>query len=454
MAELSLNDALKLAVKSHTEGKLQQAEYLYRKILEINPNNANALHLFGVIAHQMGRHEESIKYIKKAIKLNPNAAFYYGNLAMAYDSLGKEEESASNFIRALEIDPKYDKAYLAHYNLSVFYMDKRKINEAIEHYNKAIELNGDFFDAYWNRGLALLLLGRFKEGFEGYEYRFKKEDPSDSRIFGKPKWDGSSLNGKRILILSEQGFGDNINFARYASLVKDRGGYVILECKKELRRLFENLKGLDKIILKEKGIMPNIEFDFYIHLMSLPRIFDTSLNNIPNTSPYLRADFELVKKFKEKFNSNNFKIGIVWAGNPNQENDKNRSTTFEKFKVLKEIPGSELVSLQVGKASCQLNDLSVIDVSNEITDFADTAAVIANLDLVISVDTSVAHLAGATGKPIWMLLSYVHDLRWMLDRRDSVWYDSMKLFRQPKLGDWDSVFNDVSNELKNLLRSR
>lgn len=452
MAELSVNDALKLAAKNHAEGKLQEAEFLYRKILEVNPNNADALHLLGVIAHQTGKHEDAVRDIGKAIQLNPNVAFYYGNLGMAYDALEKEEESAKNFIKALEIDPKYNKAYLAHYNLGIFYMDRKKINEAIEHYDKAIELNKNFFEAYWNRGIALLLLGRFKEGFEGYEYRFKKENPTDSRVFDKPKWDGSSLNGKRILILAEQGFGDNINFARYAQLVKDKGGHIILECKKELIRLFENLSGIDEFAIKGKNVS-DIKFDFYIHLMSLPGIFNTNLDNVPNKSAYLEADSKLVQKFKTKLKNDKFKIGIVWAGNPKQENDKNRSTGFEKFKILKGISKIELVSLQVGEALRQLNDKSVIDMSNEITDFADTAAIIANLDLVISVDTSVAHLAGAMGKPVWMLLSYVHDWRWLLDRKDSPWYPSMRLFRQPKLGDWDFVFNDVCNELRNLLTS-
>src|SRR3989344_9016096 len=360
MGDLNLNQALSLAVKYHQEGNLDKAEIIYREILDGDQNNAEALHLLGLIAHQKGKHEKAIIFINKAIEINPNSALFYSNLGMIYDVLGKEEESAVNFQKALEINPKHNKAFLAHYNLGVFYSDKGRINQALEHYNKALELNGNFAEAHWNKGLVLLLLGRFKEGWKEYEYRFKKEKPSDSRVFDKPKWDGSSLKGKRILVLSEQGFGDNINFIRYISLVKERGGHVIFECKKGLKKLFECFFGIDEIVEKDNEVIPNIEFDFYIHLMSLPGIFNTSLGSIPNMVPYLRVPLA-AKKFKTEFNNNDFNIGIVWAGNPNQMNDKNRSTRFDKFKILKKIPGIKLFSLQKGEGAKQFNDSEIIN---------------------------------------------------------------------------------------------
>jgi len=451
--KFTISQALNLAVKNHTEGKLNKAEYIYRKIVEKDPYNPDALHLLGLISYQVGNYEDAVNYISKAIQLKSNIAIFYGNLGMTYDALGKEEESAINFKKALEINPQYDKAHLAHYNLGVFFKDKGKIIEALEHYDKAIELDENFFEAHWNRSLILLLLGRFNEGWEEFEYRFKKEKPTDSRVFNKPKWNGSSLEGKKILIVSEQGFGDDIQFIRYVPLVKEKGGYVILECKKEFRKLFENFPGVDKLVEKEDKI-PNVEFDFYIHLMSLPRVFNTNLNIIPNKTPYLKANPRLVKEFQAKFNTNNFKIGIVWSGNPNQDNDMNRSITFDKFKLLKEIPGVDLFSLQKEEVSQQLNDHKIINIADDIEDFMDTASVIENLDLIISVDTSVAHLAGAMGKPVWTLLSFTSDWRWLLDRDDSPWYPSMKLFRQQKLGDWDSLLNEVSKELRILLDRR
>ncbi len=450
--KLAINDALNLAVKYHKEGRLKQAEILYRKILVEDSNNADAMHLLGVIVHQLGKHEEAIAYISKAIKLNPNNAIYYNNLAMVYDSLNREEESTKNFKRALEIDSNHTNAHLAYYNLGVCYADKGDITSALEYYDKAIELNRNFYDARWNRGLLLLTSGRFEEGWREYECRFKKKSPTDSRVFDKPQWDGSSLKGRRILILSEQGLGDSIQFMRYIPLVKDKVGYVIYECKKELRRLFDDFPGIDEIVEKEKNTIPNVKFDTYTYLMSLPGIFNTSLDNIPNKIPYLKANPGLAKNFKLEFNNDNFKVGIVWAGNPEQDNDKNRSTTFEKFKALKNIQGIQLYSLQKGEAEKQLDDSAIINMADKINDFADTAAIIENLDLVISVDTSVAHLAGAMGKPVWTLLTFMPDWRWLLDRNDSPWYPNMKLFRQQKLGDWDSMFDEVSEELANLVK--
>lgn len=452
MSEISIKDALNIAVKNHNEGKLKEAEIIYRKILDKYPENSDALHLLGLIAHQNNKNNEAVKLIEKAIQINSKLSIYHGNLGMVYDALGKEEESARCYIKAIEINNKYKKAHLAHYNLGIFFRNKGEIEKALEHFNKAIELNEDFPDAHWNRSLILLLIGNLIEGWKDYEYRFKKQNPSDSRIFKKPKWDGSSLNGKKILIISEQGYGDNIQFIRYIPLVKERGAYIILECRKELEGLLREFPGIDEIIIKEKNSVPNIDFDYYIHVMSLPAIFNTSISNIPNKVPYIKADHKLVEKFRMIMNKGDFKIGISWAGNPDQENDKNRSTQFEKFKFLKEFPKVGVYSLQKGEASRQLNDLDIVDLTDEINNFSDSAAAIENLDLIITVDTAVAHLAGAMGKPVWTVLTFMPDWRWFIDRNDSPWYPSMKLFRQQKHGDWDGVFNKVKNELRSLLK--
>lgn len=450
--ELTISQALNIAVKYHNKGELNEAEFIYRKVIEKNPNNSDAWHLLGLVEYQRGKYKNAIKKIGKAIQLNPAPAIYYGNLGMVYDASGNEEESIKNFEKALEINPAYDNAYLAYYNLGISLKDKGKITEALEHFNKSIKLNQEFPDAHWNRSLILLLLGRFEEGWKEYEYRFKKKSPTDPRIFNKPQWTGSSLQGKKILVVSEQGAGDNIQFIRYLPFVKEKGGHIILECPKDLKRLFESIPYIDEFIEKKQNIVPNIEFDCYIHLMSLPRIFSTDISTIPNKIPYLKANCELNKDIKEKINTPKFKIGINWAGNPNQDNDKNRSTTLEKFMCLKQVPGITLFSLQKGIASKQLSDPSIINLEGSIKDFADLAFMIGNLDLVISVDTSVAHLAGAVGKPIWTLLSFNSDWRWLTDRNDTPWYPNMKLFRQKKPGDWDFLFNDVVKELGNVVK--
>jgi tetratricopeptide (TPR) repeat protein len=444
MDGLNIKDALKLAVEKHNQVDLREAETLYKKILEKEVENPDALNLLGAIDYQNRKYPEAIEKISRAIQINPENAIYYYNLAMSYDALGEIEKSAENFEKVIGINPDYNKVHIAHYNLGIYFRDKGEFEKAIGHYDRAIEFGKkntgkEFFDALWNKGLVLLLLGKF-EGWKYYEARFKKESPTDKRIFDKPKWDGSFLDGKKILVASEQGFGDNIQFARYLSLVKERRGYVIFECRKELMKLFENSGlGVDEFVEKGKSFP---DYDFYIHLMSLPGIFKTDLQSISNKIPYLKSGIK--KKFDNKF-----KIGIVWSGNPDFPGSKEKSVNPEYFKFLAEIPEVKLYSLQKGKFSG--GNFEITDLSGEMDDFFDTAGIIENLDLVISVDTAVAHLAGALGKKIWVLLPFIPDWRWLLDRKDSPWYPEMKLFRQKKSGDWNSVFEEVKNEIENFI---
>lgn len=442
---------LNAGLKKHRDGDFYEAEMIYRKILQKEPDNHNAWHLLGLIAHQAGKYEEAVKCISKAIALSPNHAVYYGNLGMSYDALKKEQESADAFGKALAISPDYENAHLAHHNLGVYFAGKGEYSRALEHYNKAVELKKDFYDAVWNRGIILLLLGDFEQGWKDYEARFKKQSPTDSRKFKIPRWDGSSLNNKKIIVIAEQGFGDCIQFARYLPMIKEAGGSIVLECKKELKRLFEKICCIDGIIEKGEDIS-GLECDFYIHLMSLPRVFGTnSEKDIPNKVPYLKADPRLAEKFKSKLKAEEgkIKVGIVWSGNKKQESDENRSARFLDFIPLKAIKEIKLFSLQKGPASAQLNkDADVIDMSSEIENFADTAAIIENLDLVITVDTSVAHLAGAMAKKTFVLLASDADWRFMLKRNDCPWYPTMKLLRQERAGDWASVIGQVLEEVR------
>jgi len=448
--EISIGKVLNIAVGKQNAGDLVGAEGIYRGILAKYPDNADALHLIGLLAYQVGRYSEAIENIEKAIAVRPGVAVYLGNLGMAYDKLGKEEESVKCFMKAVEIDSRYNGAHWAYYNLGVYFKDRGEMGKALENYDKAIEIKRDFYDARWNRSFILLLLGRYKEGWEDYESRFLKESSVDSRRFRGDKWKGEPLEGKRILIIAEQGFGDAIQFVRYLSLVKEKGGYVILECKKELRRLFENGSLADEVIEKEKGIV-DLEYDFYIHLMSLPRIFGTEV--VFGRERYLKVDRRDVEKFMEKFKGDRFRVGICWAGNPEQENDKNRSMSFEKFEILKDISGVELYSLQKGAGHSQFDDCcGIIDMGKNAEDFADTAAIIENLDLVISVDSSVAHLAGAMGKKVWTLLTFNPDWRWGVEGEDCLWYPTMRLFRQKRAGDWDTLMGEVREKLEKVLK--
>lgn len=483
--ELGIREAFEIAVRKHNQGDFSEAEYLYKKILEVD-NNPDAWHLLGLIDFKKKNYKASIEKIRNAIKLKPSPRYYY-NLGMIYGEIGNEEESAECYLKFLDFHENHAKKHIACYNLGIYYQNKGELDKAIDYYDKSIELNSNFSsarlnkssvlllkgkldkaiegydeviklkksfdDAKWNKSLILLLLGRLREGFEDYECRFSKKESIDKRIFQNPRWNNEDLFGKRILVLSEQGFGDDIQFVRYLKLVKDRGGYIIFECKKELRKLFESVGYIDEFVEKEKNKVPEIEFHYYIHLMSLPYIFNTSIESIPKEDYYLKADEKLKRKFREKLNSDKFKVGICWRGNPQQENDKNRSLSFEYFKDFFDLEGVEFFSLQKDNNE-EFDDERVIDLSNDINDFSDTAAIIENLDLIISVDTSVAHLAGALGKECWVLLTYMPSWRWFLERSDSPWYPNMKLFRQKELGNWEEVIEGVKEKLRKRIEDK
>ena len=381
---------------------------LYRAILKIQ-ENADAYHLLGLIASATSHHQEAINLIAKAISIKEDALFYH-NLGMVYHQLGNDKESTSNFEKAISFNKSYPNIHLAYFNLGVNAKDEGELQKAIELYNKAIEIKSDFKEAHLNKGLILLLLGNFEEGWKEYEYRLNQE-------INIPEWQGEK--NKKVLVVSEQGFGDDIQFIRYLPLIQ--GCEIIFKCKPELKELFKNL-GYE--------YYNNQKCDCYINLMSLPRIFKTDISNIP---PIL--DFKINSI---PFNSKRLKVGLCWHGNKNQENDKNRSMKFDDLKPLLNLP-IDFYCLQKGEPQDGLINL------DEINSFEGTASIIKGLDLVISVDTAIAHLAGSLNIPCWTLLCKIPDWRYLLDRTDCLWYPKMKLFRQEK--SWKDVVEKVKKEL-------
>jgi hypothetical protein len=273
-----------------------------------------------------------------------------------------------------------------------------------------------------------------------------------------PLWDGSSFEGRRLLVHYEQGFGDNIQFCRYLPMVKGRGGTVIFECKRPLVGLFRGFEGVDELIEGAFSVRPSVSCVFHISLLDLPGIFGTVLEHIPAKVPYIRADCEKAAYWRGRLGVEDFKVGIVWAGRPTHENDRERSCGPEHFAVLSEVGVVRLYGLQKDEASARLNELSgrmrLTNLGGELNDFTDTAAVIEELDLVISVDTAVLHLAGAMGKCVWGLLPFVPDWRWMSERADSPWYPTMRLFRQKRPGQWGEVFERVAGELREMVKGQ
>jgi hypothetical protein len=339
----------------------------------------------------------------------------------------------------------------AHANLGNALLVLGRLDEASAAYDRALELEPDAPGLRKNRALLWLLQGKYREGWEEYEWRWKCEELPE-RDFGRPLWDGSPLDGKTIVLHCEQGIGDTLQFIRYARLVEQRVGRVVVSCPKVLTPLLARAAKIERTV--DDGQWP--AFDVHAPLMSLPRIFGTTLETIPASTPYLEADWQLVEHWRQKLSSlSGFKVGIAWQGNPAFCFDRSRSVSLSQFAPLADVPGVVLISLQKGFGSEQVASLEgrfqVAELGpglDQTGAFIDTAAVMRNLDLVITSDTAVPHLAGALGVKVWLATPFAPDWRWLLERDDSPWYPTMRLFRQHRRGDWHDVFKRIAEALK------
>jgi len=474
-------------LKDHN--KTEEAISCYRKVLEINPKDADAYSNMGIAYKNQDNIEEAISCYKKALEINPESAEAYCCLADAYKDRNNLKEAISYYQKALHLNPEFPKAYIgiggvyyqrdrlseaisccetallfdpeyveAYYNLGMIMDAVGQTEDAIKKYNHALQFDPEHRDASWNRSLALLLLGDFEEGWKGYEQRIHENEWKHvyPYRYGLPRWDGSSLAGKKLFIHEEQGIGDTLQFIRYLPMAKARGGTVVFETRPHIFSLLDNFEGIDMLVERSPDGKPVVECDCYIPLLSLPGIFETALDTIPSNVPYLFSKPAKAKYWRDRLAGPGFKVGIVWAGNPSHKKDASRSCPLKYFSTLANIPGVSLYGLQKGVAAADIEISSegrfLKNVGAELKDFNDTAGLIENLDLVISVDTAVAHLAGAMGKPIWTLLPFVPDWRWMLGREDSPWYPTMRLFRQSNRGDWIPVLTRVENELRILTK--
>jgi hypothetical protein len=285
--------------------------------------------------------------------------------------------------------------------------------------------------------------GNLREGWKEYEWRRQCPDAVAPRAFSRPQWRGEAIDGKTILIFPEQGLGDAIHFVRYVPMAAERGAKVVLECAPPLERIFRQVWGIEKLIVAGQALPA---FDLQCAMPSLPGAFETDIDSIPAATAYLSADEETVRRWREKVGHANGirQVGIAWAGSTANRNDRNRSIPLQKWRPILGAANCRFHSLQLAPPSA---GFAVTDWSGELRDFAETAGLIANLDLVITVDTSVAHLAGAMGKPVWLMIPFPPDWRWMLERTDSLWYPTVKLFRQKRAGDWEEVIADVAAAL-------
>jgi Tfp pilus assembly protein PilF len=495
--QASLAAMLRKAMELHQRGQLWAAQSLYQSILAIQPRNSDALNLLGVIAGQMNdperalelidraikcsprnavahsnkgrvlrdlrRYEEALKCLNRAVELQPDFAVALSNRGAVLRALGRLDAALASYDRAIAVDPNHAEA---HSNRGVLLEQLNRVEEALASHETATTLLPDFAMGHLNKAYTQLLVGNYELGWREHEWRWKAESSGLApllRPFRKPLWLGrDDLSGRTLLLWAEQGAGDVLQFCRYVPLAAKLGARVILEVPSPLHRLLDGIDGADAVIAWGESLP---EFDFHCPLMSLPLAFGTTLKTIPAEVPYLRGPPNASLSWKDRLGEPKaLRVGLVWSGGfrPHQPElwsvNHRRNIPLEKLAALAN-PGIEFFSLQKGQpAEGELSALlsqgwdgpRIIDYTALLNDYSDTAALIMNLDLVICVDTSVAHLAGALGKPVWILNRFDTCWRWLLGRSDSPWYPTARLYRQAQAGDWDGVVRKVADDLRRL----
>ena len=479
----TIDEALQIGWKKHQAGDFRNAEHIYRQVLDAAPKNANAWCFLGMVYHDQQRFDEAVEAYHKAIEIQPKFPVALSNLGNTLKQQGNPQAAESSCREAIRLKPDYPTAYnnlgvalvaqgrlpesaevfekalallpddaVTNANLSASLMRQGKYAEAEEISKKALALNPNYAEAHKNQGIVWLLLGDFERGWPEYEWRWQCPGCA-MPPYKPPVWDGSSLAGKTILLHHEQGLGDTIQFVRYAPIFANEGARVVVKAQKPLTKLLASCEGIDTLVHDDKDLPA---FDVHIPMLSVPGRLKTTFENIPARVPYLDAAESLVEVWRERLSQHaGFKVGIAWQGSPDFHADAQRSIPLSYFHRLAAIPGVQLFSLQKGHGTEQLEDLPEgieIEQFGEELDtasgpFMDTAAIMKNLDLMITSDTSVPHLAGALGGPVWVALPLSPDWRWFLERDDSPWYPSMRLFRQRTLADWDDVFDRIASEL-------
>jgi len=426
-------------------GALQPAAELYRRALVLDPKRHEIYSDLGLVLTNLGNFAPALEAFRRSLVANPRSAKTIAGLGHLFECKGDLISAADAYRDAIKLAPRLLAAYV---DLGFVLYGLGELAEASDCFHRLRALQPDSAEATVNLGLIHLLQGDLASGWSEYESRWKV-GVGDDRKLAQRQWKGEPLNGERILLYAEQGLGDTLQFARYVSLVAARGGEVVLEVQPPLHSLLDGTDGAAHVISRG-DMLP--EFTWRCPLLSLPFAFGTELQTIPASIPYVHPDPARVMAWQERFQGNARRIGLAWAGNPSHPRDRLRSIPLELLVPLMSVPDTTFYSLQFGSGAEQMTQIPpgvhLIDLGADLKDFANVAAVIANLDLVISVDSSVAHLAGAIGKPVWILLNKGCDWRWFMDREDSPWYPTARLFRQTTPGGWQDVVNRVESELR------
>ena len=433
------------AVAASKDGRLDEALEGFSKALVFSPRSLPAMRYLGDTLFKQERYDEALACFRRALDEKPDHVVSLLNLGLVLRKLWRFDEAAEALERAHALDPK-DTRVLFHLALSL--KDAGRLIEAEVRFRQTVAIKPDHYDAEVARAMCLLLDGRYEEGWEAYEVRWKLKVTPEPRYQDR-QWDGRPVKGP-IFLSSEQGFGDTIMFCRFARQVRERCDRVILESQSQLKKLLTGVEGIDDIVVQKETVPP---FARHAYLLSLPRILKLTPQTIPAPVPYIHVDPE-----REAWAANMMKVlgplvrvGVAWAGNPKYGRDRERSIEPHHILELLEARGIALLSLQKGAPVEQLASLGcqslISNLDRQINDFVDTAAIVSQLDIVVTCDSSVAHLAGAMGKPVWVAIPYAPDWRWFLGREDTPWYPTMRLYRQSHPGDWDGVFRRIGKDL-------
>jgi len=446
-----LNQLLILANEFVECGRLTEAERLLHHVLAAVPDTPSALHLKGIVLYRTSRHQEAAELVGRAIELAPGAVAFHRDLCAIYERLGRYEDAVRVAHQALDMDD--DDTQTLH-NLALVHYRRLELDESIAYARRTLAIDPTSPGAHLQLAEALLLRGEFAEGWQEYEWRYQVPGvtqplpPTD-----RPQWDGDPLPGRTLLLIADQGFGDVIQFSRYIPWVCSRCSEVIVAADAMMHPLIAQLDASVKLFDHWRQCSP---FAVYCPLSGLPRLHGTMLATIPGRFPYLRADPVRTTVWRARLQAalppRFRRVGIVWAGRSAHNNDVNRSVCLDAFAPIAALDRIALISLQKGPAQSAVAGYfcraPLLNLGAAIADFADTMAIIETLDLVITVDTAVAHLAGAMGRPVWILLPYAPDWRWLLDRSDSPWYPTARLFRQSSPGDWGDVVRRICEALQ------
>jgi lipoprotein NlpI len=439
------------ALTLHHAGKLADAEGLYKTLLDYFPQQVEILTTLGIVLLQQGRSEAGFQQLKKSLSINPNQPAALYNMAVELQKLTSLEEAIDCYNQTLKLNPQDINALI---NRGNTLKDLKQYNAAIASFESALALQPNIPSAHWNKALTHILLGEYEQGWKEYEWGWQCGERGETRKYVQPKWLGDeSIAGKTILIHPEQGFGDLIQFCRYVPMLEKLGAKVLLEAPASLVELMATLSPTVTVI-KQGEPLP--AFDIVCPVMSLPFALKTTLETIPAKTPYLSVNDAKKQYWQEKLGTRNKpRIGIVWSGSMTNKIDNNpcarRNIPLEQLKPLFELP----FEFHVIQKDIRPEDQPILETlsqlhchQEELKNFADTAAIIQEMDLVISVCTSVAHLSGALGHKTWVMLPYSADYRWMLNEKYSLWYPSVELIRNKEIGDWSDVIQKTIQQIK------